>query len=143
MSQIPAATTNPPTSTTSSTSSGVGNVDISQFLSLMVSELQNQDPLSPTSSSDFMQQISTIQQIGSTNQLTTSLDSLNLGQNVGIASSLIGKNVTALDANGNNIQGVVQSASIAVSSTDSSQRSVQVSINGTNIDVSNIRGISD
>src|SRR5690349_10432405 len=102
MSQIPSAATPPSSSSTTATSNKVAagslsNVDVNQFLSLMITELQNQDPLDPMSNADFLQQISTIQQIGTTNQLTSSLNSVTLGQNVGIASSLIGKSVTALD----------------------------------------------
>jgi len=47
-------TTTAATTTSSSSSSGLTS---SQFMSLLVAELQNQNPLEPTSSTDFVNQL--------------------------------------------------------------------------------------
>lgn len=136
------------TGTSSTSSSGkqtdLRDVDINQFLTLMITELQNQDPLNPMSNADFMQQISTIRQIGSTNQLTESLQAVFLGQNLGTATSLIGKKISALSINGDkieNVEGVVERVTIAVDEKDDSQRTVQVHIGDKTIDLKNVREI--
>ena len=76
-------------------------LDLSAFIKLMVTELQNQDPLNPMENSEILQQISQIREIESSDKLTGTLDkvlasqdSVLLGQNLTNASALIGKKVT-------------------------------------------------
>ena len=42
------------------------------FLSLLVAEMQNQDPLEPTSNSDYMAQMATFSQVEATTDMNTS-----------------------------------------------------------------------
>lgn len=90
----------------------LGDIDMSQFLNLMIAELQNQDPLNPMSNSEMMQQISQIRSIDSTTRLTDTLDAVLLGQNLANASSLIGKEVRALTDGGGYVTGAVDRVSI-------------------------------
>ena len=76
------------------------------FLKILVSQLQNQDPLSPMEDRDFvaqMAQFSTLEQ----------MQNLNMGNNFGQATALIGKNILAgtNDASGmpQTLEGVVTS----------------------------------
>lgn len=71
-------------------------LEISQFLDLMLAELQNQDPLNPMENTEILQQVSQIREIESTNKLSKTLDAVLLGQSLSSASSLIGKEVRAL-----------------------------------------------
>ena len=128
MSRIQSSTNTNATKTGQSTD--LRDVDMNQFLTLMITELQNQDPLNPMDNSQMLQQLSTIRQIGSTNQLTESLQAVLLGQNVSTASNLIGKKVTALDNDNKNVDGVVERVSISVDSRDESKRTVSVHLTG-------------
>jgi flagellar basal-body rod modification protein FlgD len=96
----------PPVSNPSQGSSGAsslgtaGLLDPSTFLSLLVDELKYQNPLNPTSSSDFMSQIAQLSQV---EQLSTVSSASQMGE----AAGLIGKTVTANDGSGTTISGVV------------------------------------
>jgi len=85
------------------------NLNMSDFLKLMITELQNQDPTAPEDSSEIMQEIGQMQSIESTTQLNTTLNALSLGQGLTSASLLINQNITGLDSNGNSVNGTVSS----------------------------------
>jgi flagellar basal-body rod modification protein FlgD len=79
---------------------------------MMITQLQNQDPLQPTDSNALLQQMSAIGQMESSSDLATTLQSLTLQNQIGAGSSLIGKTVTGLDANSNTISGLVNSVQV-------------------------------
>ena len=82
-------------------------LDMSEFLKLMIAQLQNQDPLQPLDNAEILQQISQIRQIGESQKLTNTLDSVLLNQNLSSASSLLGKNIKALTDDGTPVDGFV------------------------------------
>ena len=110
-----AASALPGSSSSSSTgsSNGLDTIDISQFMKMMITELQNQDPLNPMQNSQIMQELGQMQQITASNKLTTTLDGVALGQSLSNATSLIGKKIDGIDDNGNPATGVVQKVSVA------------------------------
>jgi flagellar basal-body rod modification protein FlgD len=89
------------------------NLQPSDFIKLMVTQLQNQDPTQPTSNQDLLSQMSQIGQLESSTQLQTTMQSVTLQSQVGSASSLIGKKVTGIDSANNSISGTVNSVSVA------------------------------
>jgi flagellar basal-body rod modification protein FlgD len=102
--------------TTSSTSSSPNlNLTSSDFVNMMIKQLQSQDPLNPTSSDQLMSQMSEIGQMQTSTQLQTTLSGLATQTQIGAASSLMGKQVTGIDANNNNVSGVVQSLQVSSS----------------------------
>ena len=105
------ATTNSSTSSSSSTSSNL-SLTPSDFINLMVTQLQNQDPTNPTSSTDLLTQMSEIGQLQSSNTLQTTLASLTLQTQIGSAGNLIGKSVTGTDDNQNPVSGTVNSVKV-------------------------------
>ena len=121
-------------------SGGLEDLDMGEFLDLMIAELQNQDPLNPTDNAELLRQIGQIREIGATDQLTSTLNAVLLGQNMTTASSLIGKQITALDSSGDNIEGVVDRVSVVIDENDSS-RSLRVHIGDNDIALNNIREI--
>jgi len=88
-------------------------LDMSEFLNLMIAELQNQDPLNPMENNEILQQISQIREIGVSSKLTETLDAVLMGQNLASASALIGKEVRALTKEGETVSGVVDRITIA------------------------------
>jgi flagellar basal-body rod modification protein FlgD len=116
-------------------------VDVDQFLALLITELQHQDPLNPMDNSEMVQQINQIREISATNQLSDTLGAVLLGQNVATASGLIGKRVHALTDEAKNVEGVVDRVSIEKDENDEEQRTIRIHIGEDRIDVKNIREI--
>ena len=115
-------------------------VDLDQFLQLLITELQNQDPLNPMDNSQLVEQLGQIREIGATNLLTETLDGFLEGQSLTTASSLIGKQVTALSDTGNEIQGTVERVSVEPDE-DNQQRKLRVYVGQQPVELSNIRQI--
>jgi len=116
-------------------------VDLNQFLQLLVTELQNQDPLDPMDNSEILAQISQIREISATDQLSDTLGSVLLGQNMATASGLIGKRVTGLSEDSENIDGIVDRVTVVIDPSDESSRSLQVHVGDKDIRLDNIREI--
>ncbi|MGV7219206.1 flagellar hook assembly protein FlgD [Bradyrhizobium sp. UFLA05-112] len=74
-----AATTSTSTATTttsSSSSSSTSSLTSNEFLSLLVSELQNQDPLNATSTTDFINQLTSYANFSQQQSINTNLSAL-------------------------------------------------------------------
>lgn len=87
-------------------------LDLNEFVKMLVAEMQNQDPMNPMENQEILNQISQIRSIESTTRLTSTLDSVLLGQNVATASSLIGKTIEGLTDSEKKINGTVDRVSI-------------------------------
>jgi hypothetical protein len=79
----------------------------------MITELQNQDPLDPLKNDELLSQISQIREVGATDRLTQTLESVLLGQNIASATNLIGNYVNAISDENERVDGIVQRVSIA------------------------------
>ena len=115
-------------------------LDIDSFLKLLISELQNQDPLDPMDNSEMVQQIGQIREIGATDQLTKTLSGLASSQDLVTASSLIGQAVTGLADDASEVDGIVDRITVETSAENDS-RSVKVHVGGKTMDIKNIREI--
>ncbi|MDR1382732.1 MAG: hypothetical protein LBJ67_02620 [Planctomycetaceae bacterium] len=98
--------------TASNTTSSSGTdrfqeLDSAAFLKMMVAELQSQDPLNPMDNSQMLEQISQIRSITSNDALTTSVESLRMGQSMATAAGLLGKTVVGQDVIGQEVVGKV------------------------------------
>ena len=80
------------------------------FLQLMIAELQSRIRSIPMDNSELVQQIGAIRELSATTKLTSTLDTVLMGQNLSTASGLIGKKVDALDDQGNTVQGSCRSS---------------------------------
>lgn len=92
--------------------SALSKIDIDQFIKLMIAELQNQDPLNPMDNEKMLGQLSQMRAIGATDRMSSTLDSVLLGQNLTNASSLIGKKIAGLDNDKQRVTGVVDKVTI-------------------------------
>jgi flagellar basal-body rod modification protein FlgD len=89
--------------TTTSTAQETGTASLLQpntFLDLLVDELKYQNPLDPTNSSDFMNQIAELSQV---EQLQTVSSSSQISE----AAGLIGQSVSGIDESGALLSGTV------------------------------------
>lgn len=108
-----------------------------QFLSILVAQLQNQDPMQPMNDTEFIAQMA---QFTSVEQLMNMANELSLiRQNIGTASSLIGKTVTWNEYDSN---GKVIPKSGVVDSIISQDGLLYVEVNGDRIGVDFIGQIS-
>ena len=99
-------------SSAASTGNAINDIDMNTFLKLMITELQQQDPLNPMDNKDMLNQIAQIRAVGASDQLTKTLNSVLLGQNITSATNLIGADVSALTDDGQSITGVVNRVAI-------------------------------
>jgi flagellar basal-body rod modification protein FlgD len=120
----------------------IKDLDINHFLQLMVTELTNQDPLNPMDNTQLVQQIGELRSIAASDQLTTTLQSMQTQQSLTTASGLIGKNVTALTTENKEITGKVESVSVEVDPENNSKRSYRVKIGDQSIDLQNVRAVN-
>jgi flagellar basal-body rod modification protein FlgD len=88
------------------------SIGLEQFITLMVTELQNQDPLNPMDNAQLLDQLANMQSITSTKKLTETLDAVMLGQNLSNAGGLIGKIVNGLTDKGDEVTGLVDKATL-------------------------------
>jgi flagellar basal-body rod modification protein FlgD len=79
------------------------------FIRMMITQLQNQDPTEPAKNEQLLAQMSQIGQLEASQSLQESLQSMVLQNNVGSASSLIGRVVQGQDPAGEPIGGIVNS----------------------------------
>lgn len=143
MSQIPSTGSTGTNNTSNYKTKGnaLEDVDVSQFLNLMIAELQNQDPLNPMDNAQMIEQIGQLRQITSSDKLTNTLEAVLTGQNLSTASSLIGKEVKALTDDAKNVSGVVDRVSVETTGKDKLERKLRVHIGDTSVDLNNIREI--
>jgi len=87
-------------------------VELNDFIQLMVTELRHQDPLNPMDNTQILQQMSQIRAIASNDRLSETLESVLLGQSVVTATSLLQKTIAALSDDGEQISGIVDRVSI-------------------------------
>jgi len=87
-------------------------VKLDDFVSLLVTELQNQDPLEPMKNQEILQQISQIREIESNQRLTETLESVLLGQSVATASNLLERTIVGLSDDSQTVTGPVDRVSI-------------------------------
>ena len=120
------------TSSTSSSSANGVTLGGTDFLTLMLAQLQNQDPTSPVDSNEFLSQLASLSEVQGINQLNTSFTSLSnsLMSNQALqASSLLGhqamvtSSTATLSTAGGTITGAVSvpqtSSSVVLNITNS------------------------
>ncbi len=108
-----------------------------EFIKVLFTELQNQDPLKPQDSSKMLEQLSSLRNIESQMSLQEQLKDLVKQNQVAAAGGMIGKVVQGLDGGNNQIIGLVT----AVRVTD---EGVMLQLdNGHQLDMSRVSAITE
>lgn len=90
-------------------SSPVKSLGYNDFVTLLMTELKNQDPTQPLDPSQMVAQLATVSQVAQTVQMNQSLTSLLTASSISQAEQLIGRTVTSGDGS---ISGVVASVTV-------------------------------
>ena len=143
MSQIPSTASVQSAAARATGANDLRALDMDQFLQLLIVEMQHQDPLNPMDNSEVLTQISQIREISATNQLSETLSAVLLGQNITTASSLIGKQISALSDAATNIEGVVDRVTVDVDETGNSVQELKLHVGNDTVSMHNIREILD
>ena len=124
--QTPSGTSGSPST------NGLGGLTMNDFLTLMTAQLQNQDPLNPTDSNQFLSQLSELSTVEGISQLNTSMGTLSnsmLASQAVNSAALVGQTILAPASagaleSGGAISGAVQvpsgASSVTLSITNSS-----------------------
>jgi flagellar basal-body rod modification protein FlgD len=112
MSRIPSALGTTPGDRSFATTDAINDIDLGTFLDIMIAELQNQDPLNPLDNKDMLAQISQLREVGATDKLTATLDSVLLGQNLTSSINMIGSDVDVLTDDNQRVSGLVSRVSL-------------------------------
>ncbi len=102
-------------SSSASSAAPAGNrkqLQTEDFIKMMITQLQNQDPLEPAKNQELLAQFSQIGQLQTSTQLQETLSGLATQNRIGAAGNLIGKMVTGLDDNDEAVEGVVTSVRV-------------------------------
>ena len=114
--------TTPITQTTASPASGasVTNNQITDptanrnmFLSMLVAQMKNQDPMQPTDNTQWVAQMAQFSEVEQVSNMAQSENKVAAALSVSQTESLIGRNVTYTDQNGNAQSGTVSKVDIA------------------------------
>ena len=95
----------------------------SDFLQLLTTEMNNQDPLQPMDNTAAMAQLAQFSSLDQMNQLSQNFNLMRADQSKYTAASYIGKQVTVLDANQQAVTG-------QVTAVDTATDTPQLEING-------------
>ena len=112
------------------------SLNANDFINLMVTQLQNQDPTQPTSNDALLSQMSQIAQLQSSTTLQTSLSAMVTQSQIGSAGNLIGKNVEGMDDTSADVKGTVTSVRV-----QSNQVYLQLD-SGSQLQMGNVTSIS-
>jgi flagellar basal-body rod modification protein FlgD len=133
-------TTTPIGSNASTSTSKIANKSLGlkpeDFIKMMVTQLQNQDPLQPTKNEELLAQMSQIGQLQASTDLQSSLKTITLQNNLSSAGNLIGKMVVGQDDRGKPVNGLVNSVKVVDGAV-----SLELD-NGKALSLSNVTGIT-
>jgi len=132
--QLQNTTTEYKAATTTKTT-GTTNMDADDFLTLMLKELQYQDPTDPVSNKDMISQQAQLSQVTETQKLNTNITSNNA---IMQTLALVGKNVTMTDPDNSK-----KTISGTVSQADFSGTTSTITVNGTNYPTSYIKTVGN
>jgi flagellar basal-body rod modification protein FlgD len=109
----PTSTTTTPTTSPTNPS---GQLDDNEFLQLMVTQLQDQDPLDPTDTSDYLSQLAQFTSLEQETNTATNTQQLESSNQTTQALSLLNQQVTYISTQGATETGVVTTVDLSGSS---------------------------
>lgn len=87
---------------------GFSGLTADDFLELLITQLQNQDPADPLDNQALLEQVTSLRNLQSDLELSTALEGVVSGQQLASASSFIGKEVTVTNDDEQLVTGLVE-----------------------------------
>ncbi|HLJ11075.1 MAG TPA: flagellar hook capping FlgD N-terminal domain-containing protein [Planctomycetaceae bacterium] len=115
--------------------SGFAALTSQDFLTMLITELKNQDPTQPVSNSELLQQLSQMQALTSNVELNTTLKTFAANQQVSSGASFLGKVVTGTDANNQPVSGIADNVFLQ-------NGTLMIGIGSSSISIANVTGVS-
>jgi flagellar basal-body rod modification protein FlgD len=131
VSALAGTTATDPSTTTPTTTSG-SSLGINDFMQLLATQFQEQDPMQPMDDTAFIAQTAQFTALQQTNTLVQQMTQLSAAQNLTTANGYIGRNVTVTTGNSG------QTVSGNVTAVDASGTEPQLIINGTSYPLSSV-----
>ncbi len=91
---------------------GIGNVDSSQFMKILLAELTHQNPLEPMDNTQMMSQFSQLNSLQELRDIHTQMNDMTSSSQTSYMAALIGKTIKAVPESGDPVVGIVSSAII-------------------------------
>jgi len=104
--------TQPTTNNSSTTTSPPATVNYNQFLQLLIAQMKNQDPTSPTDMSQYISQFAQLSSVEQAVQTIAKLDTLLSSSALSQAESLIGRTAAFTSADGQSTTGKITAVRI-------------------------------
>lgn len=98
---------------TKSTSAGMEGLGQDAFMTLLLAQMKNQDPLKPMEDTDFIAQLAQFNSLSQLTELNKTMKEIMAAQTLTQGSALIGKTVTGLASDGSTVTGLVSSLRLA------------------------------
>lgn len=89
---------------------GFGGLTADDFMKMLITQLQNQDPTEPVGNDELLGQLATMQGMQSSIELKEALTSFSSNQQLTSAASFIGKSITGTDPEGLPVTGIADRA---------------------------------
>ena len=89
---------------------GFSGLKAEDFLKLLITELQNQDPTEPLGNEQLLAQLSSMRELQSNIELSDTLTAITAGQGLTQAAGLIGKEIEGQDGQQPPVAGIVDRA---------------------------------
>jgi flagellar basal-body rod modification protein FlgD len=131
----PESTSTGSTSATTTPTNPSSSLGESDFLQLLVAQLQYQDPMNPTDDQSFIQEQAQFSTVEGITNMESTLTGMGTAQQMSAAVNLIGANVQYTASDGSTQSGTVSSAS-------NTSGAVTVQVGSDNVDPGNITQVS-
>lgn len=89
---------------------GFAGLDSQDFMKLLITQLQNQDPSEPIGNEELLNQLSQMRNIQASIELEDAMKAITSNQQLSTAATFIGKSVTGTNANEQQVTGIADRA---------------------------------
>ncbi len=123
------------TGSTSQALTGFAALTSQDFMTMLLAELQNQDPTQPVSNSDILNQLSQMESLQSNVELNSTLSSFASSQQISSGASLLGMAVIGTDSSNNPVAGIVDSVAVQ-------NGTLTIGVGSSSIPIGNLTGVA-
>ncbi|HUG93000.1 MAG TPA: flagellar hook capping FlgD N-terminal domain-containing protein [Planctomycetaceae bacterium] len=110
MAITPTTATGPSVPTVDADKTGFAGLTSETFMRLLITQLQNQDPLEPVGNEELLNQLSMMRNLQANIELGEGLKAITTNQQLSTAATFIGREITGVDTRQQTITGIADRA---------------------------------